>query len=191
VARARVEISERMWNPISVGEKPHGQAFMQAGDERRLAKVTRTRDEVTVEAGIRGLALLKTGHSAFRSFLRDEYTTLAEASDRVVGTVVTASWRYGRLEVPYSTMWHSIRQHLLGTFAHHESLSLQHTLYAMADAVLENQADVVEVQMALPNKHYWLIDLESLGLDNAQELYTPTDEPFGLIEGTVRRRRID
>ncbi len=191
VSRARVEVSERAWQPIAVGEKPHGQAFMLAGDERRVATVMRTRQDVSVEAGILGLALLKTGHSAFRSFLRDEYTTLPEASERVIGTVVTAAWRYGRVELPYSTMWHSIRQHLLQTFAQHESLSLQHTLYAMADAVLENQADVIEIHLALPNKHHLLVDLRSFGLDNAHELYTPTDEPYGLIEGTVRRRRID
>jgi urate oxidase len=191
VARARIDVAEAPWQRIAVGEKPHGQAFARAGDERRTAVVTRTRTEVTVAAGIRQLALLKTGHSAFQDFLRDEYTTLPDATSRVIGTVLQASWRYGRLDVPYGTLWHSVRRHLLETFAQHESLSLQHTLYAMADAVLENQADVVEIQMALPNKHHLLIDLAPFGLDNPNEVFVPTDEPFGLIEATVRRRAFD
>jgi urate oxidase len=80
---------------------------------------------------------------------------------------------------------------LLEEFAQHESLSVQHTLYAMADAVLENQADVVEVQLALPNKHHWLVDLTPFGLENPNEIFVPTEEPFGLIEATIRRRAVD
>jgi urate oxidase len=191
VARAQVAVSEAPWQRIAVGEKPHGQAFARAGDERRTAQVTRTRSDATVAAGIRELALLKTGHSAFKDFLRDEYTTLPGTTNRVIGTILQASWRYGRLDVPYGTLWHSVRRHLLETFAQHESLSVQHTLYAMADAVLENQADVVEIQLSLPNKHHLLVDLTPFGLDNPHEIYVPTDEPFGLIEATVRRRAID
>jgi urate oxidase len=191
VHRARIEVAEAPWRRISVGEKPHGQAFARESDERRTVVVTRTRSEATVVAGIRDLAVLKTGHSAFGGFLRDEYTTLPDTRDRLVGTVIEASWRYGRLDVPYGTLWHSVRGHLLEAFAQHESLSVQHTLYAMADAVLENQADVVEVQLALPNKHHWLVDLTPFGLENPNEIFVPTEEPFGLIEATIRRRAVD
>jgi urate oxidase len=191
VARARVEMTEIPWTRIPVGEKPHGQAFTRDDGEQRTTVVTRTRSGASVTAGISGLALLKTGHSAFRGFLRDEYTTLPETRDRLVRTILQASWTYGRLDVPYGTLWHSIRRHLLETFAQHESLSLQHTLYAMADAVLENQADVLEIQLALPNKHQWLVDLSPFGHENPNEIFAPTEEPFGLIEATIRRRAID
>ncbi len=41
--------------------------------------------------------------------------------------------------------------------------------------------------MVLPNLHHWLVDLSPFGLDNDHEIYTPTTEPHGLIEATVRR----
>ena len=108
----------------------------------------------------------------------------------MIGTRVTASWRYDRLELPYSTIWHSIRLHLLETFAQHDSLSVQHMLYAMADAVLENQADVAEIHLSLPNEHHVLVDLAPFGLENPHEIYVPTEGAFELIEATVRRRAI-
>ena len=38
-----------------------------------------------------------------------------------------------------------------------------------------------------PNLHHWLVDLSPFGLENDREIYTPTTEPHGLIEATVRR----
>ncbi len=41
--------------------------------------------------------------------------------------------------------------------------------------------------MSLPNLHHWLVDLSPFGLDNPGLVFTPTREPYGLIEATVRR----
>ena len=41
--------------------------------------------------------------------------------------------------------------------------------------------------MSLPNLHHWLVDLAPFGLDNPALVFTPTREPYGLIEATVRR----
>ena len=39
----------------------------------------------------------------------------------------------------------------------------------------------------MPNKHCLLINLNSFGLENKNELFVPTDEPYGQIEGTIAR----
>jgi urate oxidase len=39
----------------------------------------------------------------------------------------------------------------------------------------------------MPNKHCLLINLTPFGLENKNELFVPTDEPHGQIEGTVSR----
>ena len=76
---------------------------------------------------------------------------------------------------------------LLEAFAEHGSHSLQHTLYAMGEAVLNNFENVREIHLSLPNNHSNLVDLAPLGMDNPGAIFLPTDEPQGLIEATLRK----
>ena len=39
----------------------------------------------------------------------------------------------------------------------------------------------------MPNQHCLLINLSPFGLENKNELFVPTNEPHGQIEGTVER----
>jgi len=100
---------------------------------------------------------------------------------------VRASWLYAGEEIEFNTVWQGARQMLLETFAEHDSLSLQQTLYAMGEAVLENFEVVREIRLSLPNKHFNLVDLKPFALENPAEVFVPTDEPHGLIEATLVR----
>jgi len=51
-------------------------------------------EQPVVMAGIRDLRVLKTTQSAFREFVADEFRTLPDTDDRVMSTIVTASWWY-------------------------------------------------------------------------------------------------
>jgi urate oxidase len=180
-SKVRVELSEHLWEPI----EPH--AFRRAGAERRTAVVTRDRQGAQVLAGLADLVVMKTAKSAFEGFPRDRYTTLKEAADRLLATAVQATWRYSRPYVAFGSLWHEVRRVLLATFAAHDSRSVQHTLYAMGEAVLET-LDVEEIHIAMPNLHHIPVDLTPFGLENRNEIFVATAEPYGLIEGTVRRR---
>jgi urate oxidase len=57
----------------------------------------------------------------------------------------------------------------------------------MGDAVLAAFDDVREIHLVMPNKHHILVDLGRFGLENRNEIFVPTPEPYGLIEATVRR----
>jgi urate oxidase len=57
----------------------------------------------------------------------------------------------------------------------------------MGEAALERAPEVVQVSLSLPNKHHLLADLSPFGFQNDNEIFVPTDEPYGLIEATVRR----
>jgi urate oxidase len=81
----------------------------------------------------------------------------------------------------------AIRQALVERFAAHDSRSVQHTLYAMAETALAVCTDITEITMSLPNRHHLLVDLKPFGLDNPNEVFVATDQPYGLIEATVRR----
>jgi urate oxidase len=179
-ASARIEMTENLWERLD----PH--AFRRAGSEKRTAVVTRTRDSIGVTAGIEDLVVMKTSKSAFEGFPRDRYTTLPETSDRLLATSVRATWRYGRLDLPFGERWHEVRRRLLDAFVAHDSRSVQQTLYAMGEAALET-ADVEEIHLAMPNIHHIPIDLTRFGLENRNEVFVATPEPYGLIEATLRR----
>jgi urate oxidase len=188
VSRVRIEASENPWSRIPHGTKPHAFAFMRAsGQEKRTATLSGTREGITIRAGIQNLDVLKTTKSAFEGFLRDPYTTLKEDRDRILSTTIRAEWLYEGDEIEFSPVWHSVRQTLLETFAEHDSKSLQHTLYAMGEAVLATFDYIREIHLLLPDKHFNLVDLSAFGMDNSAEVFLPTDEPQASIEATLRK----
>ncbi len=187
ITGARVKIDEHGWDRIAVGDEPHDHAFSRSGDERRTTAVTVQGDRAWVVSGIDGLTLLKSTGSEFHGFPREEYTTLAETEDRILATAVTAKWRYQGSDVDWAESHREIRRVLLATFATKHSLSLQQTLYAMGQAVLETRQEVAEVRLSLPNKHHFLVDLSPFGLKNDNEVFYAADRPYGLIEGTILR----
>ena len=122
-----------------------------------------------------------------RDFPRDEYTTLPESADRLLATALTARWHYGATDVDFDASWQAVRQTLLETFAEHDSQSVQHTLHAMGQAVLDAASDVAAIRLVMPNKHHLPFDLTRVGLENRNEIFIATDEPYGLIEATLTR----
>ena len=188
VSRVRIEALENPWSRIPHGTKPHAFAFMRAsGPEKRTAVLSGTRERITIRAGIQDLDVMKTTKSAFDGFLRDPYTTLKEDGDRILATTIRAEWLYEGDEIEFNPLWHSVRQTLLETFAAHDSRSLQHTLYAMGEAVLATFDHIREIHLSLPEKHFNLVDLSPFGMDNSAEVFLPTEEPQGLVEATLRK----
>ncbi|MGW4062046.1 factor-independent urate hydroxylase [Amycolatopsis sp. NPDC004747] len=187
ITGARVKLDEHGWDRIAVGGEPHDHAFSRSGDERRTTAVTVQDDRAWVVSGIDGLTLLKSTGSEFHGFPREEYTTLAETTDRILATAVTARWRYQGEGIDWAASHGEIRRLLLETFATKHSLSLQQTLYAMGEAVLKAREEVAEVRLSLPNKHHFLVDLSPFGLKNDNEVFYAADRPYGLIEGTILR----
>ena len=182
VTRATVSVVEHRWTRL--GASPH--AFVQPGGEVWTAVVTRDARGSSIVSGLSNLVVLKTKDSAFSGFPRDEYTTLPETEDRILATSVTASWTYRTGSAAFDTR-ERIRAALVDTFAAHDSRSVQHTLYAMAEAALSACVEIVDITLTMPNRHHLLVDLRPFGLDNPNEIFVATDQPFGLIEATVRR----
>ena len=187
IERVHVHTVEFPWGRIMRDGKPDGFAFVRTGEEKRTALVTGTRSKKSVQAGVKNLIALKTTKSAFEGFIRDRYTTLKEDRNRILATAIRADWLYESAEIDFNATWESVRRTLLETFAAHDSLSLQHTLYDMGKAVLEQFNAIREIRLSLPNKHYNLVDLAPFGMTNPGDVFLPTDEPHGLIEATLRR----
>ncbi len=176
VTGARVEVEEYRWERVSVDGQPHPHTFARASGEVRTTAVTVTGQKDALQSwvvsGLDGLVVMKSAGSEFAGFLKDRYTTLAETTDRILATSLTARWRYEprrhRTE-SWDEAHAEIRQVLLERFAGVHSLALQQTLWEMGKAVLEARDDVAEVRLSAPNRHHFLVDLAPFGLDNPGE----------------------
>ena len=179
VRHARVRIAEQPW--ARLGEHPH--AFQRGAGGTRVAWVS----DSSVEAGIEDLLVLKTTESGWAGFHRDRFTSLPETDDRILATVVSARWRYGSADLDLTAAWEAARAALLAAFGDHYSPSVQYTLQRMGEAVLAAVDSIDRVHLSLPNKHHLLFDLERFGMSNENVVFQATDEPYGLIEGTIER----
>lgn len=180
VSRVCITMTANLWQRI-------GDHAFERGAGCRTARIDRARDCTQVQSGIADLVVLKTARSAFEGYIHDEYTTLKETPDRLFGTAVKAEWSYRGAGHGFDQLWWGVRRILLEVFAAHDSRGVQHTLYAMGEAVLEHFDAIEELRLSMPNQHYLPADLAAFGLDNPNAVFVPTAEPFGLIEATLRR----
>jgi len=188
VSAAEVTISEIPWDHVVTQGEASPATFAQSTRELRTTAVVLDRSgPSSVVSGLDNLVLLKTAGSAFTGYMKDSLTTLAETRDRLFGTVVQARWTYASPDASFDALRTTIRNLLLSAFARHQSESVQHTLYALAQNVLENVPQVRDIQLTLPNRHCLLVDLSRFGQDNPNEIFVPTDEPHGYIEARVSR----
>jgi urate oxidase len=185
---AGVQITATPWKHIEANGRSFPTAFTHASGKSDTATVTLSRAGVlAVSAGLEGLWLLKTAKSGFSGYIKDRLTTLKETRDRLLGTLAQAEWSYSSSELDFAVLRGKVEAVLLVTFAEHDSLSVQQTLYAMAKAALEEVSEITEIYLSMPNKHCNLVDLSPFGQDNPNEIFVPTDEPHGSIEARVRR----
>jgi urate oxidase len=187
VEQTTVRLVEQPLERILVDGCEHPHAFCRKTHETRISTVMSSRRGLRVESGLDDLFLLKSTDSAFSGFLRDRYTTLPDASDRILATMLSADWLYSGVATDWNIAHASIRQALLATFAGHQSLSVQQTLHAMGAAALDACPEIERITLVMPNQHRILVDLKPFGLENANEIFLATDEPHGTITGTLQR----
>jgi urate oxidase len=186
VSSARIGATQAPWTRLDVNDRPHPHAFARDGGEKWTTIVTRDASGARVVSGLTDLVVLKSSDSAFAGFPRDEYTTLPDTTDRLFATSITATWTYRSPAVDAGARA-LVRSALLETFATHVSESVQHTLAAMGEAALAVCPSILDITLTLPNRHHLLVDLRPFGLDNPNEIFVATEQPYGLIEATIRR----
>ncbi|MFD3484204.1 factor-independent urate hydroxylase [Streptomyces sp. NPDC058665] len=193
IHRARIRIEEYAWERI--GPEEAGHSFVRKGQETRVAQITYDGSEWEIISGLKDLTVLNSTDSEFWGYVKDKYTTLREAYDRILATDVSARWRYNWTDdaepMPdWENSYDQARTHLLQAFAGTYSLSLQQTLYQMGSRIIEARGEIDEIRFSLPNNHHFLVDLEPFGLKNETPdgaVYFAADRPYGLIEATVLR----
>lgn len=183
---ARVTVEQYPW------ERLGGHSFARSGREVRTATASHDGHDWWVLSGLHDLVLLNSAGSEFWGFPRDRYTTLAETTDRILATAVSASWRHAAVAGPgdgtdWAKSYAAARDLMLEAFAGTHSYSLQQMLFAMGSRVLEGRPEIAEIRLSLPNRHHFDVDMSAFGLANDGEVFYAADRPYGLIEGTVTR----
>ncbi|XP_037088009.1 uricase-like [Pollicipes pollicipes] len=197
--RVNILVEVHPWRRIEAGGQPHEHAFVTCREAVRTCQVRQERGALPVVwAGLKGLQVLKTTQSAFVNFVRDEYRSLPDMADRVFSTVVGANWRYDALrDVDYDASWATVREIVLDLFAGPAkggvfSPSVQNTLYLAQVKILNQLPAVGEVEMVMPNKHYFAVDLSKfpgVGSATNNEVFLPVDKPSGNIRAVLARSR--
>ncbi|MBB5936205.1 factor-independent urate hydroxylase [Streptomyces zagrosensis] len=203
IKTARIRIEEYTWERIEtsdgnsrfVGADEVKHSFVRSGQEVRTTQIAYDGTSWQVVSGLKDLTVLNSTNSEFWGYIKDKYTTLQEAYDRILATEVHARWRYhwssDEDRMPqWDRCYAQTRKHLLQAFAETYSLSLQQTLYQMGSRVIDSRQDVDEIRLSLPNMHHSLVDLEPFGLANDSAdgaVYYAADRPYGLIEATILR----
>ncbi|EXM27177.1 Uricase [Fusarium oxysporum f. sp. vasinfectum] len=198
---ANVNVKTVRWQRLEVDGKPHPHSFFKDGEETRNVEVRVSRQEgIQIKSSLVGLTVLKSTGSAFHGFVRDEYTTLPETWDRIFSTDVDATWKWKKFDSlnavkafapKFDSAREAARNTTLKIFAEDDSASVQATMYKMSTQILELVPEIATVTYALPNKHYFEIDLSwHKGVKNTgkdAEVYAPQSGPNGLIKCEVSR----
>ncbi len=187
VEKASVQAVERVWDRMIISGQAHPHSFSHGQSSQPFTHVRVTRSGETIESGIRDLLVLKSTESGFEGYPRTEFTTLPETKDRIFATSLTARWTYTAEPRNYIESNAAILSAMMKPFAENYSPSVQTTLFEMGTAALETCAEISQIHLAMPNKHYLLINLKPFDIENRNELFVPTDEPHGQIEATVAR----
>jgi urate oxidase len=192
VSDAECIIQSHLWQRVIVAGQPYPTTFQRGSAEVQTTRVSRKQGGAfKIVSGLDGLNVLKTAQSGFVGYIKDNLTTLPETTDRLFGTVVKADWTYAAAGLAAGIDFNKVRTHLretmLSTFAKHDSLSVQQTLYAMGEAALAHTDLIETIHLLMPNKHNLLIDLKRFGKENPNHIFVPTDEPHGTIEATISR----
>ncbi len=188
VAWVEVAIEQEPWVRIQVDGSPHPHSFTRGGSGTRVGRLRQERvGAPQVHGGVKGLEVVKTTRSGFSGFFRDRYTTLSETSDRIFATRIDATWEYASGATAFTEVFDTARCALLEAFARHDSASVQQTIYAIGETLLARVPQITSIDITMPNQHRLLVNLGPFGMDNPNEIFVATSEPYGLIKGTVVR----
>ena len=149
------------------------------------ASRNRSRGIVEAASGVRGFKLLRLGGSAFRGFVRDEYTTLPDLHNRPLHMWLDLEWSYADPDAAFScgAVTARVRQIVREVFASFESGSIQQVIYQMGTKMLAYIPAISEMRLEANNRTWDTI------AERGDELgvYMDARPPYGCLGLTLKR----
>jgi urate oxidase len=154
-------------------------AFAPSGPERATARVEFQHDAlVEAVSGLRGFKLLRLGGSAFKGFVRDEYTTLPEIANRPLHMWLDIEWRHTRPTDAFGVdASPEVRRIVHEVFRSFESGSIQQLIHRVGARMLQSIPALAEVHLEANNRTWDTI------AERGEELgvYTDARPPYGCL----------
>ena len=169
----------------SIGSTP---AFVPAGPERAFARIELGhKGLIEATSGLKGFKLLRLGGSAFKGFVRDQYTTLPDLHNRPLHMWLDLDWTYTTAEAAFNVgaVTNRVRQIVRDVFAALESGSIQQIIYQMATTLLADITSIAEVRLEATNRTWDTIAEKGDHLG----VYTDARPPYGCLGLTLSRDR--
>lgn len=144
------------------------------------------------QSGIKDLQLIKISGNSFVGFVRDEYTTLPEDSNRPLFIYLNILWKYedeeaGVREIPDRyVLTEQVSDIASSVFHALNTKSIQQLIYQIGLRVLERFPQLSEVQFQSQNRTWETVVDE---IPNSEgKVYTEPRPPYGFQRFTVYRR---
>lgn len=155
-------------------------AFAASGPERAIARVEMNRNGIVeVVSGIRGFKLLRLSGSAFKGFVRDQYTTLPDIANRPLHMWLDMEWLYSQAEDAFNSTasTNAVRSLVHTTFEAFESGSIQQIIHLIGTRMLDELPRISEVHLEANNRTWDTV------VESGDELgvYTDPRPPYGCL----------
>ena len=170
--------------------------FGQGRDDHAVAMLEVVRDAggarvVDHRSGRDGFRLIKVTGSAFKSFVRDAYTTLPEVTDRPLFIYLDVAWTYADVAdaladdharyVPAE----QVRDIVQTAFHEFVSMSIQHLMHEIGQRLLARFPQLAVVSFEGQNR---LWDTAAVSeADSKVKVYTDPRPPYGSLHLTLTR----
>jgi len=207
VIRAKIEIVVTPWaRSLDAFGQAHTHGFVAQGQERTAKIIKHKGQPAQVSGGVSGLRILKTTMSSHNDFLKDIYTTLSDADDRMLSTVVKASWKLFNTGIVYdgavySAIYNSAIRGILDEFfgpAEEGKLStiVQETQRRCQSNILRNNPLVESVQMEFPHIPYGPFfnadfskfpEVKGLNETSHNKVFKVGVVPYGMVHTALHR----
>jgi len=138
-----------------------------------------------------GMELWKVTGSAFSRFIRDEYTTLQERTDRPLFIFLDVYWKYGDSEGLLASDHaryvapEQVRDLVQVVFHEFVSESIQHLVHEMGQRLLERFPQLAEVSFEAQNRTRDLVIASKT--DEKIKVYSDPFSAYGIIKMTIKR----
>jgi urate oxidase len=168
---------------VSAEEIPYaaidGPAFAPSGPERAIARVElQPGTVVEATAGLRGFRLLRLGGSAFHGFVRDEYTTLPDVTNRPLHMWLDLEWRHSTPDAAFAGgTGDTVRRIVHDVFRDFESGSIQQMIHRMGTRMLAEIPTLADVDLEANNRTWDRV------VERGDELgiFTDARPPYGCL----------
>ena len=161
-------------------------AFSPAGPERATARIEINRSGIVeLASGLRGFKLLRLGGSAFHGFVRDQYTTLPDITNRPLHIWLDLEWLYAASAAGFNSgaVTAGVRQIVRDVFNTFESGSIQQVIYQIGNKMLAEIPSIGEIHLEANNRTWDTV------VERGEEvgIYTDARPPYGCVGLRLRR----